>query len=44
MWTGEGLNGETMGPQGLVAGHAYFILDAMSFADASQPGVRRESL
>ena len=27
---GEGLNGESMGPQGLVAGHAYSILDAMS--------------
>ena len=37
---GEGLNGESMGPQGLVAGHAYSILDAMSFADKAQPGGR----
>lgn len=37
---GSGLNGESMGPQGLVAGHAYSILDAMSFKDSSQPGGR----
>ena len=37
---GSGLNGESMGPQGLVAGHAYSILDCMSFADKSQPGGR----
>jgi hypothetical protein len=37
---GEGLNGESMGPQGLVAGHAYSILDCMSFGDRSQPGGR----
>ena len=36
----KGLNGEDMGPQGLVAGHAYSILDAMSFKDKSQPGGR----
>ena len=28
---GEGLNGEAMGPQGLVAGHAYSVLDAKRF-------------
>lgn len=28
---GEGLNGEDMGPQGLVSGHAYTILDARRF-------------
>ena len=37
---GEGLNGESMGPQGLVAGHAYSILDCMSSGDNSQPGGR----
>ena len=40
MWTGEGLNGESMGPQGLVAGHAYSILDCMSIGDKSQPDGR----
>ena len=35
---GEGLNGESMGPQGLVAGHAYTLLDArrMHLADGSE--------
>ena len=28
---GSGLNGEDMGPQGLVAGHAYSLLDAKAF-------------
>jgi hypothetical protein len=28
---GEGLNGEDMGPQGLVSGHAYSVLDAKRF-------------
>ena len=28
---GEGLNGEDMGPQGLVSGHAYTVLDARRF-------------
>ena len=28
---GEGLNGEDMGPQGLVSGHAYTVLDAKRF-------------
>ena len=29
----KGLNGETFGPQGLVSGHAYSVLDACSFKD-----------
>ena len=37
---GEGLNGETMGPQGLVSGHAYSVLDACSFMDPAGGGGR----
>ena len=37
---GDGLNGESTTAQGLVAGHAYSILDALSFADDKQPGGR----
>ena len=35
---GEGLNGEDMGPQGLVSGHAYTILDARRFGKTKVDG------
>jgi len=38
--SGSGLNGEQMGPKGLVAGHAYSVLDAKSFKDSNAPGGR----
>lgn len=37
---GKGLNGETLADQGLVAGHAYSVLDAKAFTNSTQPGGR----
>ena len=39
---GEGLNGEDMGPQGLVAGHAYTVLDAKRFLVTDGSTKRRQ--